>query len=151
MQERETTLWSRRSDRNLEQRDPGSSIPLVTWPARILIVDNDMSAADSVELMLHAAGYTDTRVAYSGTAALFIAADFNPGVVLVDLSLLDMTGYELARSLREQAQSQQLRLIAVTSSREHLAREEARVAGFERYLVKPVASPDLANLLEGKT
>jgi CheY-like chemotaxis protein len=42
-------------------------------------------------------------------------------------------------------------LIAVTSSREHLAREEARVAGFERYLVKPVASPDLANLLEGKT
>lgn len=134
--------WKRRSDRSWKQGDSGSA------PVRILIVDNDMGSADSLELMLHAQDYSDTRVAYSGTAALAIARDFQPTVVLVDLSLLDMTGYELAQSLREQAQSQELRLIAVTSSPEHVAREEARVAGFERYLVKPVASLDLSSLLE---
>jgi DNA-binding response OmpR family regulator len=120
----------------------------VAWPERILIVDDDMSSADSLELMLHDSGYSETRVAYSGAAAPVIASDFQPGVVLVDLSLLDMTGYALAQSLREQAQSQRPRLIAVTSSPEHVAREEARVAGFERYLVKPVASLDLSTLME---
>lgn len=107
-----------------------------------------MRSADSLELMLHASGYSETRVAYSGAAAIVIASDFQPGVVLVDLSLLDMTGFELAQSLREQAQSRRPRLIAVTSSPEHATREEARVAGFERYLVKPVASLDLSNLME---
>jgi CheY-like chemotaxis protein len=121
----------------------------ITWPERILIVDDDMASADSLELMLHASGYSETRVAYSGAAALEIASEFRPGVVLVDLSLIDMTGYELAHALREQAQSQQVRLIAVTSSPEHVAREEARVAGFERYLVKPIASLDVSALMEG--
>jgi CheY-like chemotaxis protein len=130
---------------NAWEDEGGSTVPV---PVRILIVDNDMGAADSLELMLHAEDYSDTRVAYSGTAALAIAREFQPAVVLVDLSLLDMTGYELAQSLREQAQGQQLRLIAVTSSPEHVTREKARVAGFERYLVKPVASLDLSSLLE---
>jgi CheY-like chemotaxis protein len=122
---------------------PGSSAPV-----RILIVDNDMSAADSLELMLRASGYSQTRVTYSGEAALAIAADFQPGVVLLDLSLRDMTAYELAQSLREQAQSHHLRLIALTSSPQHAAREEARVAGFERYLLRPIAPHDLSDLME---
>jgi CheY-like chemotaxis protein len=149
MHDRVTTIWKRRSDQDTNQGLSGSSRQApFTRPMRILIVDNDMCSADSTELMLHAAGHSETRVAYSGTAALVIALDFQPSVVLVDLSLLDMTGYELARSLREQAQSQQVRLIAVTSSPEHVAREEARLAGFERYLVKPVASIELARLLD---
>jgi CheY-like chemotaxis protein len=117
-------------------------------PVRILIVDNDMSAADSLELMLRASGYSETRVAYSGHAALAIAADFQPGVVLLDLSLHDMTGYELAQLLREQAQSHHLRLIALTSSPEHAAREQARAAGFERYLLRPIAAQDLTDLMK---
>jgi CheY-like chemotaxis protein len=116
-------------------------------PMRVLIVDNDMKHADSLERMLHASGYSDTRVAYSGHAALAIAADFQPGVVLLELNLLDMSGYDLAQRLRERAQSQDLRLIALTSSREHAGRELARAAGVERYLLKPVTSPDLAKLL----
>jgi DNA-binding response OmpR family regulator len=115
---------------------------------RILIVDNDMDSADALELMLHATGYLETRVAYSGEAALAIAADFPPGVVLLDLSLLDMTGYHLAQSLRDRAQSRGVRLIALTSSPEHAGREEARAAGFERYLVKPIASVELSNVME---
>jgi two-component system CheB/CheR fusion protein len=115
--------------------------------ARILIVDDDMASADALELMLHASGFAETRVAYSGAAALAIAAEFRPGVVLLDLSILDMTGYRLAESLRDRAQTRQMRLIALTSSPEHAAREQARAAGFERYLVKPIASIDLLKLL----
>jgi CheY-like chemotaxis protein len=114
----------------------------------VLVVDSDAGAADALEVMLHASGYPQTRVAYSAHAALAMAAHFQPGVVLLDLNLLDMTGYELAQSLREQAQTQALRLIAMTSSREHTGRELARAAGFERYLRKPVAALALSALLE---
>jgi CheY-like chemotaxis protein len=116
--------------------------------ARILIVDDDMGSADSLELMLHTSGYRETRVAYSGEAALAIAAGFQPNVVLLDVSLCDMSSYVLAESLRNQAQSRDLRLIALTSSPEHAAREQARMAGFERYLMKPIAPADLSNLIE---
>jgi CheY-like chemotaxis protein len=65
-----------------------------------------------------------------------------------DVDLLDVNGYELAPVLRERARTGMLRLIALTRSREHEDRELARTAGFERYLLKPVATLDLSNLLE---
>jgi CheY-like chemotaxis protein len=156
MQEKVTTSWRRRSDTAQSQANPaaarraaeGGGVALAHEPARILIVDSDMNAADALELMLHASGYSETRVAYSGKAALAIAAEFHPGMVLLDLSLLDMTGYDLAESLRDRAQSRDVRLIALTSSPEHAAREQARAVGFERYLVKPIAAVDLSNLVE---
>lgn len=116
-------------------------------PVRILIVDDDIKSSSSLDLMLQASGYPQTRVAYSGHAALAIAADFHPSVVLLELALLDMSGYEVARMLRERAQSRDLRFIALTSSRERAGRELARAAGFERCLLKPVAAADLAGLI----
>jgi PleD family two-component response regulator len=171
MQDRMTTSWRRRSDKPRNHTDPGGSAQMLPLhekagqqldtredeggqsmlsnePVRILIVDDDISSSDSLELMLHASGYSETRVAYSGHAALAIAAEFQPSVVLLELNLLDMSGYEVARSLREHAKSHDLRLIALTSSREHAGRELARVAGFERYLLKPVATLDLSGLLQ---
>ncbi|MFZ0500676.1 MAG: response regulator [Steroidobacteraceae bacterium] len=118
-----------------------------TEPLRILIVDDDIDSSSSLELMLRASGYSETRVAYSGHAALAIAAAFQPSMVLLELGLLDMSGYELGGMLRERAQSHDLRLIALTSSRKHAGRELARVAGFERYLLKPVTAVDLAALM----
>lgn len=126
----------------------GGRTPAVFTPVPILIVDNDVGSANSLELMLHAAGHQKTRVAYSGHAALAIAADFHPSVVLLEVDLLDINGYELAQMLRAHAQTQSLRLIALTMSREHEGRELARVAGFERYLLKPVAAQDLSDLLQ---
>jgi CheY-like chemotaxis protein len=143
MEDTVKTSWRRLSDK---PRNHTAS----NEPVRILIVDNDISSSDTLELMLHASGYSETRVAYSGHAALAIAVEFQPSVVLLELDLLDMSGYEVARSLREQAQSHDLRLIALTSSREHAGRERARVAGFERYLLKPVAALDLSGLLQVK-
>jgi CheY-like chemotaxis protein len=173
MQDMVTTSWRRLSDGSRKHPDFGSTRSartppvhvkdehqLETWedeggqpelstePARILIVDNDISSSDSLERVLHASGYSQTRVAYSGHAALAVAAEFQPSVVLLELNLLDMSGFEVARLLREQAQGHDLRLIALTPSREHAGRELARVAGFERYLLTPVAADELAGLLQ---
>jgi CheY-like chemotaxis protein len=130
--------------------DEGGRSELSTEPTRILIVDNDISSSDSLERLLHASGYSQTRVAYSGHAALAIAAEFQPSVVLLELNLLDMSGFEVARLLREQAQGHDLRLIALTPSSERAGRVLARVAGFERYLLKPVAAAELPGLLQSK-
>jgi CheY-like chemotaxis protein len=176
MQDRVTTSWRRLSDQTTNHADSASSRgartsprhvmeaqPLEVWedeggktglscePVRVLIVDNDMSSADSLELMLHAFGHSQTRVAYSGHAALAIGAEFRPDVVLLEINLLDMSGYDVAQSLREQAQNRDLRLIALTSSREHAGRELARVAGFERYLLKPVSAIEMSELVRTRS
>jgi CheY-like chemotaxis protein len=173
MQDTAATSWRRRSDQaqeHVDSRSPRDAPALAvqvkeaqqleTWeneggqsalsaaPVRILIVDDDIESSKSLELMLHASGYSQTRVAYSGHAALALAAVLQPDVVLLELSLLDMSGYEVARLLREQAQSHGLRLIALTSERQHTGRELARVAGFDRYLLKPIGVRDLSGLLQ---
>jgi len=127
------------------RENEGGQSALPSEPSRILIVDHDIESSSSLERMLEASG-SETRVAYSGHAALAMADAFQPSMVLLELDLPDMSGYEVARILRERAQSHDLRLIALTSSGEHAGRERARVAGFERYLLKPVAAIDLAAL-----
>jgi PleD family two-component response regulator len=172
MQDRPTTSWRRRSDtsassdenRVAEQsassmrakaekleawEDEGGSTGNVSSDVlRVLIVDNDMRSADSLELMLNAAGYIETRVAYSAHAALAFAAEFRPDVAFLEMNLIDMDSNELAQRLRERAQIHDLRLIAMTSSRAHAGRDVARNAGFERYLLKPIATADLSTLLD---
>jgi CheY-like chemotaxis protein len=113
---------------------------------RILIVDNDVNAADSLASLLESAGYDDTRVVHTGATALASAVEFVPAVLLVDLDLPDMSGYDLARHLSQHPQLRQLRIIALTTSSEHPGRELAREAGIERYLIKPVGSAALEEL-----
>jgi len=113
---------------------------------RILIVDDDVTAADALASLLESSGYGDVRVAYTGATALALAVEFVPTVALVDLELPDMSGYEVARHLSQHPQLHALRLIALTADSEHPGRELAREAGVERYLIKPVGSADLAEL-----
>ena len=113
---------------------------------RILIVDDDVDAADGFASVLQAAGYGDTRVAYTGATALALAVEFVPTVLLVDLDLPDMSGYDVARQLSQHPQLQNLRLIALTANSEHPGRELAREAGIERYLIKPVGAAALDEL-----
>ena len=110
---------------------------------RILIVDDDVNAADSLASLLQSVGYGDARVAYTGAAALTVAGEFRPTVQLVDLDLPDMSGYDLAPQLSQHPRLQNPRLIALTDSSEHPGRELARAAGIERYLSKPVGSAAL--------
>jgi CheY-like chemotaxis protein len=114
------------------QSDPPGAMP------RILIVDDDADAADTLASLLQSMGYGDARVAYTGATALALAVEFVPTVLLVDLDLPDMSGYDVARHLSQHPQLQNLRLIALTDSSEHPGRELAREAGIERYLIKPV-------------
>jgi CheY-like chemotaxis protein len=172
MQDTVTTRWRRRSDPCANSDDErveensalslrASAGKLEAWESeggtvgsvslevlRLLIVDNDMRSADSLELMLNAAGYTETRVAYSAHAAVALAVELRPDVAFVEMNLLDMDSNDLAQRLREHAQVRKLRLIAMTSSRQHDGRDAARNAGFERYLLKPIRVADLSSLLD---
>jgi CheY-like chemotaxis protein len=124
------------------QNDPGARGSM----QRILVVNDDMSAADSLALLVRSAGYGDARVAYTGASALTQAVEFLPTILLVDLDLPDMSGYDVARQLSQHPELRGLRLIALTASSEHPGRELAREAGIERYLSTPVVSADLDEL-----
>jgi CheY-like chemotaxis protein len=113
---------------------------------RVLIVDDNVDAAEALAALLHAGGYHEVRVAYSGKAALVIAKKFLPTVVLLEFDLPDMSSYDVARRLSQHPQLQDLRLIALTKGGEHTGREHARKSGFERYLLKPVSGAALKEL-----
>ncbi|HWS69309.1 MAG TPA: response regulator [Steroidobacteraceae bacterium] len=113
---------------------------------RILIVDDDADAADALASLLQSTGYGDVRTAYTGATALALAVEFVPTVLLVDLELPDMSGYEVARHLSQHPKLQNLRLLALTANSDHPGRELARAAGIERYLIKPVGAADLDEL-----
>jgi len=114
-------------------------------PQRILIVDDDIATGKLLRTLL-AAWRWKTRVARSASKAIAVAVEFQPTIILLDLDLPDMSGYEVARLLRQHPQLQDVRLIALTHSGEHAGRELAREAGFERYLMKPVTGTALEEL-----
>jgi CheY-like chemotaxis protein len=146
---RDSTAAARQNAERLEvwEDEGGSSGRLGSEILRVLIVDNDMVAADALELLLHSSGVPETRVAYSVQGALTIAREFRPAVVLIELNLPDRGSYELGHLLRERAQLERIRLIAVTDSRAHAGRDFARNAGFERYMLKPIVAADIDGLL----
>lgn len=86
---------------------------------RILIVDDDADAADSLASLVQSEGYGEARVACTGATALALAVEFRPTVLLVDVDLADMSGYDVARHLCQHPHLKNLRLIALTASSEH--------------------------------
>ncbi len=119
-----------------------------TVPARILIVDDNQDAADSLAALLALEGHTIER-AYSAPEALRRAVPFRAEVVLLDIGLPHMDGYELARRLRLLPELRATRLIAVTGYGQPPDRERARAAGFDGHLIKPVSTAGIARVLEG--
>jgi len=113
---------------------------------RVLVVDDNADAADLLTEALAAAGH-ETRVAYDGPSALAVAQAFAPAVVLLDIGLPVMDGYELARRLR-QLPGLAPRLVAITGYAQESDRRRAREAGFEAHLVKPVAVDQVLRLVE---
>jgi len=114
---------------------------------RVLVVDDDLAVADSMVVLLRIVGH-DVRAASSGEAALELARSFRPQVVLLDIGLQGMNGYEVARLLRkEQAAGEKLCLMAVTGYGDEEARARSEAAGFDQHLVKPVSPDTLFELL----
>jgi signal transduction histidine kinase/ActR/RegA family two-component response regulator len=116
-------------------------------PLRILIVDNSKEAAQSVAVLLRTWGY-EVRVTYDPFAALEEARACRPQVILLDIGMPGMDGYEVAQRLRGQGELRGAVLVAVTGYGEEEDRRRAREAGFDYHMVKPVDPNDLRALLE---
>jgi PAS domain S-box-containing protein len=117
-----------------------------TAPRRkILVVDDNVDAAESLGLLLRAIGH-DVRCAYSGAAALDEARGYKPQVVLLDIGMPDLSGYEVARLLTKNAGSERPHLIALTGWGQEEDRRRVREAGFDHHLVKP-ATIDMVTAL----
>lgn len=114
---------------------------------RVLVVDDHVDSAAMLAELLNMHGQ-DVRTADNGPRALETAAEFQPDLVLLDIGLPDMDGYEVARRLREQPANRLTRLVALSGFGHQEALERSREAGFQHHLVKPVHLPALLELLQ---
>ena len=114
-------------------------------PLRILVIDDNHDAADSLCLLLHSLGQ-EARAMYDGPSGIAAMQDFAPDVVMLDIGMPKMSGYEVARALR--AGSAPLVIVAVTGWGHEAAKRQAREAGFDHHLVKPVSEAALLELLK---
>jgi CheY-like chemotaxis protein len=115
-------------------------------PLRVLVVDDNVDAAASLALLLEAYGHA-VQTAHDGRAALALAADFVPQVVLLDIGLPGLDGYAVARQLRRQPGLEGAMLVALTGYGQEEDRRRSREAGLDRHLVKPVDPAELERLL----
>jgi CheY-like chemotaxis protein len=119
-----------------------------TSSCRVLVVDDDPAVADSMSVLLQIEGH-EVEVAATGETALQLARSFRPQLVLLDIGLQGMDGYEVARQIRaQQPAGEKICLVAVTGYGHEEARSRSEQAGFDRHLVKPVNPEVLHELLE---
>lgn len=120
-------------------------LPLRRKPLRIAVVDDNHDTADSAARWLKLSG-NDVRVAYDGFAALATIREFRPQVVLLDIGLPGMNGYEVAQTLRKEGFVTEI-LIAISGYGQAEDRKRSQEAGFNHHLVKPVDHKALESLL----
>jgi CheY-like chemotaxis protein len=119
-------------------------------PLRMLLVDDNVDAVHTLQLFLRSAGH-DVEVAYAAGDAVELAKVRVPDVCLLDIGLPDFDGNELARRLRQLPQTAGATLIAMTGYGRQQDRDAATAAGFDYYLVKPVNTAQLADILAAAT
>lgn len=119
-------------------RAPGGS----DAPRRILVVDDNVDAAESLRFLLEARGHS-VETAYDGPEALRGIVDFEPGIVLLDIGLPGMDGYEVAERIRAMPNGPKIQLCAVTGWGQAEDKRRAFDAGFDSHVTKPM---DLATL-----
>ncbi len=129
-----------------EQRGSHAYAP-VAPETPILIVDQDRTISTALTFMLTTRGYDEVRAVRSPARAIAVAANFHPGIVFLDIDRPDPESLDLATQLRRGSGRNAMRLIALTTSVDHEMREEARLAGFERYFVKPLSQVELDKVL----
>jgi signal transduction histidine kinase len=136
----EAPLESRPAMPAIERR--GGPVP----PLRILLVDDNRDAVQTLQLFLEAAGH-QVQVAYRAKDAVEAARAFRPDVCLLDIGLPDFDGNELARRLRATPEAANATLLALTGYGRPQDRDAASSAGFDHYLVKPVNTVQLTQIL----
>jgi signal transduction histidine kinase/ActR/RegA family two-component response regulator len=129
------------------QDSADSAKPELPRCARILVADDNRDAADSLGVLLELAGH-DVKVAHSGKAALAAGGGYRPDVVILDIGMPDMNGYEVARSIRRESWGQSVYLIALTGWGQSADKERAAAAGFDSHLTKPIDADFLSALID---
>ena len=130
-----------------EVPEPNSSVP---GPApgrhRILVVDDNKDSADSLAMLLKLTGH-DSHVAHDGLQAVEMAERLQPGVIVLDIGLPGLNGYDACRRIRERAWGREVVMIALTGWGQEEDRKRSKEAGFDYHIVKPVDHVELMRLL----
>ncbi len=116
---------------------------------RILVVDDNVDAAVSLARLLERFYGQEVRVAHEGPSALEVADSFRPEVVLLDIGLPGMSGYDVAEGLRRLPDGPGMLIVALTGWGQEDDRRRSREAGFDHHLVKPVDPDAMMRLLDG--
>ncbi len=134
------------ADKPMPQRD-GEPAPR----RRVLVVDDNVDSATTLGMLLELMGH-EVRVTHDGESALAAAPEFAPEIVLLDIGLPGMDGYEVARRLRQMPALNGAVLVAQTGWGQEEDRRRSQQAGFQHHLVKPI-DPDALNavLIAGKS
>jgi CheY-like chemotaxis protein/anti-sigma regulatory factor (Ser/Thr protein kinase) len=114
---------------------------------RILVVDDNADSAEAIGKLLQLEGH-EVRCAFDGASAVAIAQQFGPHLVLLDISLPGIDGYEVLRRLREQCGASQPKVVAVTGFGRAEDRRRTQEAGFDHHLVKPFGPDVLKTLIQ---
>jgi CheY-like chemotaxis protein len=115
-------------------------------PCKVLIVDDSEDTATSMRTILLMMGH-DVRIARDGMEAVETAGSYQPHIVLLDLSLPKMNGYEVARHIREQPWGKDMKLVALTGWGQDQDKQRSKEAGFDLHVTKPVEPAALEELL----
>jgi CheY-like chemotaxis protein len=114
---------------------------------RVLVVEDNADSAEALVLLLRMLG-NEVEVALDGASGLQAAEAHRPEVVLLDIGLPEMNGYDVARKIREQPWGGQMALVALTGWGQDEDRRLAKEAGFDHHLVKPVDPQKLMPLFQ---
>jgi PAS domain S-box-containing protein len=114
---------------------------------KILVTDDSQDGADSLAFLLRAAGH-EVHTAYDGHTAIRLAEELKPDVVLLDIGMPEVSGYDVARAIRREVWGRPMRLIALTGWGQAEHRRRSLEVGFDDHLVKPVELDVLENLLQ---
>jgi two-component system, sensor histidine kinase len=117
-----------------------------TRTSKVLIADDNVDSAESWAAMLQMEGL-ETRVVFAGADAVRAAAEFMPDVVLLDIGMPELNGYEVARRLRTKPIESRALLIAITGWGQPQDRQAALEAGFDAHLTKPVQLTQILELI----
>jgi PAS domain S-box-containing protein len=121
--------------------------PVERSALKILVADDSQDGADSLAFLLKAAGH-DVVTAYDGKAAITMAEQHRPDVVLLDIGMPEVSGYDVARAIRREAWGRSMRLVALTGWGQAEHRRRSLEVGFDDHLVKPVELDVLENILQ---
>ncbi len=127
--------------------EPQSAPRQATSSRRVLVVDDNRDAAMTLAALLQQAGHS-TEVAYDGRQAILMAATSTPEVVVLDLGMPGMNGYDVCRRLRAEPWAAGMRIIALTGWGQEADKRKSRAAGFDYHLVKPVTTEELLDAFE---